>query len=137
MMDDDGGHFSRTFSTRHEAGCILLLTFRLRRARKSVFRSLYLFLSQLFSAHYFENNACSPSPPTAGEASFSLMHEKPVCHVEKAHRRCPGGMATVTNFRGVVKLLIPSVPSAHFSSEQPRKFAKGKFQNLCRLLAAC
>lgn len=92
-MDDDGGHSSRTFSTRNETGC-MLKTFGLRRARKSVFRSFVgrlrrrrISTSVSSSAYYFTHSRLFFFSTQHLMAFSSIQQcappwmQKPVCHV--------------------------------------------------------
>lgn len=97
--DDDGGHSSRTFSTRHEVGCILLTflvcvalenpSFGRRRRRRlhplscvlyiQLLRPLLLSLLVRPSVHPPEQEHCqlAPSPADAKNLTTCLPRRKP------------------------------------------------------------
>lgn len=131
-IDDDGGHSSRTFSTRHRTGCILL-TFGLRRralenpsfARRRV-RPSGRRLRRIFSVS-------SAPPPTTSlmlrslRSQFSVFSTAPpsfgCTKTCLPRRRLPGAFLLIlarglslsflvsTNFGGIVKLLISPLAS--------------------------
>lgn len=129
-IDDDGGHSSRTFSTRHRTGCILL-TFGLRRralenpsfARRRV-RPSGRRLRRIFSV------SSAPPPTTSLLRSSALARDFQYSALPLGctktclpRRRLPGTFLLIlarglsfsflvsTNFGGVVKLLISPLAS--------------------------